>query len=102
MRGSCSRSRRPELKTRASHYQPQFSSRADAGRYYTRDKERSPLISQRSTLEFENTVDLPGLRSLRVVAAVGSTLYLYSDFPPFRRLQAIEATFGLVAQLAAD
>jgi hypothetical protein len=86
-------------QTAAVHYAPRFVSRAGAGRYYSRDKELSPLISQRLSLEFERTFELSPSQRLRLVAAVGPSLYVYSDFPPFRRLQAIDGTLSLVLEL---
>lgn len=86
-------------QTRAAHYQPSFFSRADAGRYYTRDKELSPLVSQRLAVELEQGFELTATQTMRLVAAIGPTLYLYDDFPPFRRITAFDSTVSVVVEL---
>jgi hypothetical protein len=56
-------------------------------------------VSQRLALELEHGFELTATQTLRLVAAIGPTLYLYEDFPPFRRITAIDGTVSLVLEL---
>ena len=77
----------------ADHYKAQYSA-SDVGlNYYTRDKELSPLSSQRVALEFDWVWELAHDGSgLLTAIAVGSTFYRYRDFSMLTQTTALEVT----------
>jgi len=80
-------------QTGADHYQAQYLA-SDVGRaYFTRDKELSPLSTQRIALELDWVWELAhGGSGLITALAVASTFYHYADFPMLQRSTAIEVT----------
>lgn len=78
----------------AAHFQPTYES-LDEGRFYTRDKELSPLHNQRVMLDLARDFAL-GDSVLRVGLAVGPTFYSYRDYPALESTTAFESTLSAV------
>jgi hypothetical protein len=88
------------LQSAAAHYGARFESIEQAGDHFTRDKELSPLSGHRVMLDFERGWKLDELgHTLRTLLSVGPSVYLYSDFPPFERITALEVTLALGMEL---
>jgi hypothetical protein len=80
----------------AKYYQARVTSLSQLGRYATRDKELSPFTSHRLVLTLQHAIKVSDtFQRLELGAIVGPTLYLFSDFPPYKRLTALEATVSL-------
>lgn len=80
----------------AKYYQARVPSLNQLGRYSTRDKELSSFMSHRLVLTLQHAIRMGGgFQRLELGAIVGPTLYLFSDFPPYQRLIALEATVSL-------
>ena len=80
------------LQSAAVHYRSRFPSITSLRRYFSRDKELSPFQSHRLMLEAERTWSFDTGEKFRAVLSVGPTMYLYSNFIPYKRLFAVEAT----------
>lgn len=80
-------------QTAADFYQP-FYSEQEAGRaHFTRDRELSPLTSQRVAVEFDWLWEVGSSGSALMTAlAIAPTFYSYSDFPMLQRVTALEVT----------
>ena len=82
----------------AEHYKARYLE-PTATRFYTRDKELSPLTSHRIGLDFERAWKLDERdATLRTVLSVGPTFYSYSDFVPLTSVTALEVSFAMVLQ----
>lgn len=80
----------------ATYYRAHIPSLSDLGRYATRDKELSPLSSQRLLLTFQHSFRLgDGTQSVQIGALVGPTLYLFRNFFAYDRLYAFEASANI-------
>ena len=77
-------------------YQRVYAPSADPGRYTTRDREQSPMQSQRLGLEWEQRFAL-GHAGTRLVwfTSLGGVLYDYQNFVGLRSVEALELTFAL-------
>jgi hypothetical protein len=68
--------------------------------FMTRDKELSAFSSHRLAVELEHSWNVGELgRKLRGIASVGSSVYLYQNFPPLARITALEVTLSWVLTL---
>jgi hypothetical protein len=77
----------------ADHYRAQYLESDIGLAYYTRDKELSPLSSQRVALEFDWVWELAHAREgLLTGLAVATTFYHYRDFAMLTRSTAFEVT----------
>lgn len=80
----------------AKYYSARVASLNQLGRYATRDKELSPFTSHRLAFTLQHAIKVSDtFQRLELGAIVGPTLYLFSDFPPYKRLLALEATVSL-------
>jgi hypothetical protein len=81
-------------QTAAGHYRPTYAT-LEEGRYYTRDKELSPLDNHRLMLDLARDFAV-GDSALRVVLALGPTFYTYRDYPLLDSTMAFESTLSAV------
>ncbi len=83
------------LQDAAGHYRASFSRDPRVlSRHYSRDKELSPFTSHRLMLEGEKSWSFNSGEQFRAVLSVGPTFYMYSDFIPYKRIFAVEATLS--------
>jgi hypothetical protein len=94
------------LQGAAAHYRSRFPAPPEVGglgslrEFYSRDKELSPFNSHRVALEWERSWPLSGAgEAFRSVLSLGPTVYLYSNFIPYKRILAFEATVSGVLVL---
>jgi hypothetical protein len=81
----------------ASHYGAHFDSVAEAGKFFTSDKELSTFSSHRIGLELEHEWQLDEEQhTLLAALSAGPTFYMYADFPPLDSITALEVTLALV------
>ena len=78
----------------AGHYRPTYDA-LEEGRYYTRDKELSPLDSHRVMLDLSRDFAL-GDSALRVGLGLGPSFYTYRDYPLLDSAFAFESTLSAV------
>ena len=77
----------------ADHYKSVYPLADQEAAYLTSDKELSPLSSHRVAIELDYNWELgDGLRALSTAITVAPTFYQYTDFVPYERITAIEAT----------
>ena len=78
----------------AGHYRATYDL-FEEGRFYTRDKELSPLDSHRVMLDLSREFAV-GDSSVRVVLGLGPTFYSYRDYPLLDHAFAFESTLSAV------
>jgi len=77
----------------AEHYRPSYAEPAEAGGFYTRDKELSPLHSHRLGLELSRSFQPdPSGPALRATLALGPTHYVYRQYRLLSDVTAFEVT----------
>ncbi len=83
----------------AEHYRASYAEETDS-ELYTRDKELSPLSSQRIALDAERSfvLDARG-NTLRAVLSLGPVFYSYSDYKLLDSITAFDATISMVLEL---
>ena len=86
-------------QTAARYYQVDIPSVAALGRYATRDKELSPFMSHGLMLTFDQAISFGTTGAVHLSAAVGPTLYLFSDFFAYDHLYALEGTLAARVEL---
>jgi hypothetical protein len=84
----------------ADHYKSLYLLGDRAARYFTRDKELSPLSSHRIGLAFDWVWELEsGASALRAGLELAPTFYQYDDYPALDRVTAFEATAAIGMEL---
>ena len=78
----------------AGHYRAIYDT-LEVGRFYTRDKELSPLDSHRVMLDLSRDFAVGG-STVRVVLGLGPTFYTYRDYPLLDDAFAFESTLSAV------
>lgn len=82
----------------AAHYRARYPEFLP-DRFYTRDKELSPLHAHGVALDLGRAWDIDATgSSLRAQLSAGPTLYEYRDFPGLDQITAIEVTLGVVLE----
>ena len=78
---------------KADHYKPFYGDADVNARYFTRDKELSPLSSHRAALVFDRVWAVAGGDAgLTTALEVAPTFYVYDDFLALDQVTAIEVT----------
>jgi hypothetical protein len=81
------------LQGAADHYKPLYLENDRNARYFTRDKELSPLSSHRVALELDRVWELAdGAAGLVTGLELAPSFYRYDDFLALDRVTAIEVT----------
>jgi hypothetical protein len=69
-------------------------------RFYTNDKELSPLTEHRLALDIERSVLISASGQLvRPMLSIAGSLYNFSNFIPLKSIQALEITLGVAFEL---
>ena len=84
----------------ADFYRAQYPVPVGELRFITRDRELSPLFSNRAALSYEATLDLDDWgTALRIALAFGGTVFAYRDFVGLDEVVAADATLALTLEL---
>jgi len=88
------------LQGAAKHYRKTYETTATDLRYYTNDKELSPLSSHRLALDIEKEVELDDRgHHLTVVLSIAPSFYQFTNYAPLTSINAFEATLATVLKL---
>jgi hypothetical protein len=84
----------------ASFYRSSYPTLDPAQRFYTNDKELSPLATHRLALDLEHSmmVSTRG-QLLRATLSVAGSTYRFDDFIPLDSIRALEITLGVTGEL---
>ncbi len=83
----------------AGFYRSTYPAPTGALRYVTRDRELSPMFSNRVALSFEKSFDVSDDIAIRLGLAVGGTVFVYQDFVGLNEVFAGDATLALSLEL---
>jgi hypothetical protein len=86
-------------QTAATFYRSVYPEPGGQLRYATRDRELSPMFSNRVALSFEKSFDVGDDISLYLGLAVGATVFVYEDFVGLDEVFAGDATLALTLEL---
>ena len=88
------------MQSAAKHYKIRFDGSDTDLRYYTNDKELSPLMSHRIALDIEKEVELDDRgHHLDIVLSLAPSIFLFSNYAPLKQISAFEATLATVLKL---
>lgn len=84
----------------AKHYKSHYEGSATELRYYTTDKELSPLMSHRVALDIEKEVEIDDAgHKLNIVVSLAPSIFMFSNYLPVKQIEAFEATLATVLKL---
>lgn len=86
-------------QTAANFYRSNYPMPVGRLRYITRDKELSPMFSNRLAMAYDTRVDLGGEVALKVGLALGGTIFSYNDFPGLSDVYAGDASIAFTLEL---
>ncbi|MFK7986508.1 MAG: DUF3570 domain-containing protein [Sandaracinaceae bacterium] len=84
----------------ASFYRSSYEFDRDAVvRYVTRDRELSPMLSNRIAIAYQGRAQLTDDVSLKVALAVGGTVFVYADFVGLSEVFSLDGTLAFTLEL---
>jgi hypothetical protein len=83
----------------AAFYRSTYPEPAGGLRYATRDRELSPMFSNRLALSFDKRFELGEDIGLRLAVALGGTVFVYQDFVGLSEIFAGDATLSVSLEL---
>ena len=84
----------------AGFYQRTYTQQPEQLQYVSRDRELSPLVSNRAAVSIESTFDLDSEgTALRFAATVGGTIFNYGDFVGLTEVYALDLTAAASLEL---
>jgi hypothetical protein len=87
------------LQSQANFYRSNYPLPGAEVRFVTRDRELSPMFSNRVALSYESRFLLGSGAALRVAVAIGGTVFVYRDFVGLDEVYAGDGTVALTLEL---
>lgn len=85
-------------QTAANFYEREYD-QADTRPYLTRDRELSPMFSNRVAISYQGIADLGDDVRLKVAIAVGGTVFVYSRFIGLDEVYSLDVTSAVTLEL---